>query len=353
MEIVHVDASKKYDIKISSGLLINTATEVMAVCPNAKAAAIISDDNVYPLYGDPLKKNLEEHGLKAVSFVLPHGEQSKSAECFIDILNFLGENEITRGDVIIALGGGVVGDISGFAASSFLRGIHLIQIPTTLLAMVDSSVGGKTAINLRSGKNLAGAFYQPELVLCDTDVLSTLSEHDLANGCAEIIKYGMICDEALFSFIRDKNITSDIEYVIRTCVQIKADIVCRDEFDTGERQLLNFGHTIGHAIEKCSNYSINHGNAVAIGMIIMSRGAYRCGLCENDLSGELVLLAIKYKLPVSTDFSAEKLYSVTLHDKKRTGFDTCIVLPEMPGKCVLKKIPSKYIFEIIKEGLQA
>lgn len=352
MEIVHVNASKKYDIKIEKGLLSVAAKEIKSVCSNAKKIAIISDDKVYPLYGETLKKDLEDNICKTISFVFANGEQSKSAENFIDILNFLGENEVTRSDVIIALGGGVVGDIAGFVAASFLRGIRFIQIPTTLLAMVDSSVGGKTAINLISGKNLAGAFYQPELVLCDTNVLSTLSERDFANGCAEIIKYGMICDKTLFDFVKNKDIASDIEYVIRTCVQIKADIVCRDEFDNGERQLLNFGHTIGHAIEKCSNYTINHGHAVCLGMIIMSKGAYKCSLCKNDFSKEIAEIAEKYHLPVTTQFSAEELYNITLCDKKRMGTYTNIVIPEAEGKCILKKIPSEYIFQIIKEGLQ-
>lgn len=351
METVHVNASKNYDVKIGKGLLANIANELHSVCPNAKKLAIISDDKVYSIYGDILKKNLKNGGYDAISFVFPNGEQSKSTDTFVEILNFLGENEVTRSDAIIALGGGVTGDIAGFCASCFLRGIRFIQIPTTLLAMVDSSVGGKTAVNLKSGKNLAGAFYQPELVLCDTDVLCTLSHTDFADGVAEVIKYGMIKDKALFDFVKNKNISDNLEYVISTCVKIKANIVHRDEFDTGERQLLNFGHTIGHAIEKCSNYMIHHGSAVAVGMIIMSRGAYKYGLCDKDYSSELIKIAQKYNLPTSVPYSAHELYNITLSDKKRNGNLTNIIIPTDAGECTIRKIPSEHLLEIIQKGI--
>lgn len=351
MEIVHVNASKKYDVKIGKGLLANTANEVRSVCPNAQKLVIISDDKVYSLYGGILENGLKSGGYNVIFFVFPNGEQSKSTDTFVDILNFLAENEVTRSDAVIALGGGVTGDIAGFCASCFLRGIRFIQIPTTLLAMVDSSVGGKTAVNLKSGKNLAGAFYQPELVLCDTGVLATLSQTDFADGVAEIIKYGMIYDEALFDFLNNKNISDNLEYVISTCVKIKAQIVHRDEFDTGERQLLNFGHTIGHAIEKCSNYTIHHGRAVAVGMIIMSKGAYECGLCDKDYSSELIKIAQKYNLPTSVSYSAHELYNITLSDKKRNGNLTNIVIPNNVGECTIQKVPSEQLLEIIQKGI--
>lgn len=351
MEIVHVNASKNYDVKIGKGLLASTAKEIHSVCPNAKKLAVISDSKVYSLYGGILEKILNNDGFNVVSFIFPNGEQSKSTDTFVKILNFLGENEVTRSDVIVALGGGVTGDIAGFCASCFLRGIRFIQIPTTLLAMVDSSVGGKTAVNLKSGKNLAGAFYQPELVLCDTDLLATLSQTDFADGVAEVIKYGMICDKALFDFVKNKNVSDDLEYVIRTCVEVKAQIVHRDEFDTGERQLLNFGHTIGHAIEKCGNYMIHHGAAVAIGMIIMSKGAYECGFCSKDYSSELIKIAQKYNLPTSVPYSADDLYNITLSDKKRNGSLTNIVVPTDIGKCTVLKIPSEQISQIIQKGI--
>lgn len=351
MEIVHVNASKNYDVKIGKGLLANTANEVRSVCPNAQKLVIISDDKVYSLYGGILENGLKTGGYNVISFVFSNGEQSKSTDTFVDILNFLAENEVTRSDAVIALGGGITGDIAGFCASCFLRGIRFIQIPTTLLAMVDSSVGGKTAVNLKSGKNLAGAFYQPELVLCDTGGLATLSQTDFADGVAEVIKYGMIYDEALFDFLNNKNISDNLEYVISTCVKIKAQIVHRDEFDTGERQLLNFGHTIGHAIEKCSNYTIHHGRAVAVGMIIMSKGAYECGLCDKDYSSELIKIAQKYNLPTSVSYSAHELYNITLSDKKRNGNLTNIVIPNNVGACTIQKVPSEQLLEIIQKGI--
>lgn len=352
METVHVIASKTYDVKIGKGLLANAAYEIRSVCPDTTVLAIISDDKVYSLYGNNLEKNLKNSGYNVISFIFRNGEQSKSIDTFAEILNFLGENKVTRSDAIIALGGGVTGDIAGFCASCFLRGIRFIQIPTTLLAMVDSSVGGKTAVNLKSGKNLAGAFYQPELVLCDTDVLGTLSQADFADGVAEIIKYGMIRDKALFDFVKNKNISDNIEYVIRKCIEIKAQTVRLDEFDTGERQLLNFGHTVGHAIEKCGNYDIHHGSAVAVGMIIMSRGAYKCGLCDEDYSNELTEITEKYGLPTSVPYSSQELYNITLSDKKRNGNLTNIIVPTNIGNCTIKKVPSEQLSEIIRKGIQ-
>ena len=350
METVHVNASKSYDIKISKGILSSVGHEVLSLLPKTKRVAVISDDKVFPLYGEMVTKSLSDSGFDTVSYVFPNGEHSKNTDTLVNILNFLGTNGLTRSDCLIALGGGVVGDITGFAAAVFLRGIHFVQIPTTLLAMVDSSVGGKTAVNHACGKNLAGAFYQPELVLCDTDVLSSLSHEDYADGCAEIIKYAMIKDKELFDFISQKHICEDHEFVIRTCISIKARIVENDEFDNGERQLLNFGHTIGHAVEKCSNYSIHHGSAVAIGMVMMSKGAYLAGLCDKDYYPALIPLLKKYSLPTAAEYTPAQLYNVTLSDKKRSGADITLVLPQEIGKCILKKLPAQEVLNILEKG---
>lgn len=352
MRTVHIDASKSYDIYIGNGILNDAGRLIQKACPNVKKCAVITDDNVDALYADSLEKVLSASGFTVVKYVFPNGERSKTMQTLTGILNFLGENEITRSDAVIALGGGVVGDTAGFAAAVFLRGIRFVQIPTTLLAMVDSSVGGKTAVNLDSGKNLAGAFWQPDIVICDCSVLSTLGRSHFAEGCAEIIKYGIIADKELFKFICNNPISANAEFVVERCVSIKADIVMHDEHDTGIRQILNFGHTIGHAIEKCSGYTISHGNAVAMGMIIISKGAYRQGICKSDISADVYRALQKYNLPVRCDFSARELFEVTLSDKKRSGQFTTVVVSNETGSCKLVKIPTENILGIIEAGLK-
>lgn len=240
----------------------------------------------------------------------------------------------------MALGGGVVGDVAGFAAASYLRGIDFIQIPTTLLACVDSSVGGKTAIDLKAGKNLAGAFYQPKLVIADFETLSTLTDGIFADGMAEVIKYGVIFDKAFFEFLRDNEAKDNLEYVITRCVELKRDIVNADEKEKGVRALLNFGHTVGHAIEKCSGYKIPHGSAVAVGMVIISRAAYKCSFCDENYADIIASLNKKYSLPVSTDFSASELSSAAMADKKRAGDKIKLIIPEALGNCVIKSVPT-------------
>ena len=236
--------------------------------------AVITDSNVDKLYSNILISSLEKSGYKVSKFVFDAGEQSKNANTFVDILEFLANSGLTRSDCVFALGGGVVGDIAGFAASVYLRGIKFVQIPTTLLAAVDSSVGGKTAVNLPAGKNLVGAFHQPSLVLCDLDTLDTLPESVFQDGCAEVIKYGVIYDAGLFSHLAENGLAFEREYVISRCVELKRNVVEQDEFDTGARQMLNYGHTIGHGIEAQSGFSVTHGQAVAIGMAIVSRASH-------------------------------------------------------------------------------
>ena len=291
MKSVKISVSKEYEVLIGHGLINDCGELCRGVLAESVKAAVISDDNVAPLYLERVKAALEKAGFAVVSFVFPHGESSKNGGTYLEILNFLAENQITRTDALIALGGGVVGDITGFAAATYLRGIRFVQIPTSLLAMVDSSVGGKTAIDLPAGKNLAGAFCQPELVICDLDTLDTLSDAFFTDGCAEVIKYGILKDEALFAHLEEKAQGFDREYVISRCVELKRDYVTEDEFDTGLRMMLNLGHTVGHAIEKLSAYSVPHGSAVAMGMAIIARACAArgyllrrlCrGYCENS-----------------------------------------------------------------------
>ena len=350
MKTVEVDAAVRYNIVIDKGILPKSGDMIKEVT-SAERVAVITDDTVDKLYSDVVMKSLSDAGFETFKFVFPHGEKSKNISTFSSILEFLAESGLTRTDALVALGGGVVGDVAGFAAASYLRGIDFIQIPTTLLACVDSSVGGKTAIDLKAGKTLAGAFYQPKLVIADFETLSTLTDGIFADGMAEVIKYGVIFDKAFFEFLRDNEAKDNLEYVITRCVELKRDIVNADEKEKGVRALLNFGHTVGHAIEKCSGYKIPHGSAVAVGMVIISRAAYKCSFCDENYADIIASLNKKYSLPVSTDFSASELSSAAMADKKRSGDKIKLIIPEALGNCVIKSVPTSELEKIIGEGL--
>lgn len=350
MKIITVNASKKYDVKIGAGVLPLLGAEIAAVC-KIGTAAIISDSNVWPLYGKTAQKSLENAGFRVVSYVFPAGEASKCGTTYLSILSFLAENHVTRSDCVVALGGGVVGDITGFAAATFLRGVAYIQVPTTLLAAVDSSVGGKTAIDLDAGKNLAGAFYQPRLVLCDTDTLNSLPADIFRDGCAEVIKYGVLYDPDLFSHLTEKGLGFDREAVVGRCVEWKRDVVMEDEFDTGARQKLNLGHTIGHGVEAWSNFTISHGQAVAIGMVIVSNAAEKYGICSSETRDHIRQTIQKFGLPCSTERTAQELYESALSDKKRTGGTVNLVVPERIGSCILLPTPVDQLIPFIEAGL--
>lgn len=349
MKKIHIYASNEYDVIISRGILDKCGELIEEIIPKCRVA-IISDDVVFPMYGNIVKKSLENSGYDVVSYIFENGEKSKNIRTYTNILEFLAENHLTRTDIVIALGGGVCGDMAGFAAATYLRGIKFVQIPTTLLAAVDSSVGGKTGINLEAGKNLAGAFCQPSIVICDSDTLKTLPADTFSDGVSEAIKCGMIRDKELFEKMGG-DFSENIEDVIASCVTIKSQVVASDEFDKGERQLLNFGHTVGHAIEKCSNFSITHGHAVAIGMVIITKAAEKLGLCQYGTYDALEDTLKKCGLPVTCRFSAEELYNVTLSDKKRAGDSVTLVVPEKTGKCVLHKVKTDELLEYIKKGL--
>ena len=352
METVKVLASREYIVNIGKNYLDKIGEKISEI-KSACRVVIISDDNVFPLYGEIVKNSLVDSGYSVCEFVVPNGEESKSFENYHNILEFCAENSITRTDLFVALGGGVVGDLTGFVASTYLRGVDFVQIPTTVLSMVDSSVGGKTAINLKAGKNLCGSFCQPIAVFADCDTLNTLPQDRFCEGCAEIIKYGMILDKDFLAFLQDNEIKENIEYVIKRCVEIKRDVVSRDEFENGERKLLNFGHTIGHAIEKCSNFGITHGNAVAIGMAIATKGAYEVGVSAEDFSNVLLPILEKNNLPTTCDISAQDLYKASLSDKKRSLDTMSVIVPEKLGLCKIVGLPVDELEIFIAKGMQA
>ena len=350
MKTVHVKASQEYDVHIGSGLLDQLGRYVAAM-EKVRNVCIVSDSNVWPLYGERTKSNLEAQGIRTFDFVFPAGETSKNAATYLQLLNYLAKSQISRSDLIVALGGGVVGDLAGFAAATYLRGIPYIQVPTTLLAAVDSSVGGKTAIDLDAGKNLAGCFYQPRLVLCDTDCLNTLPEGIFRDGCAEVIKYGVLYDPTLFSHLCERGLEFDREAVIARCVELKRDVVAQDEFDTGARMKLNLGHTIGHSVEALSNYQLSHGKAVAIGMAIVARSGCAMGICPEDAKDAIIAILSKFGLACSCSFPAEQLFHGTLSDKKRSGGSISLIIPERIGSCIIRPMPTNEIRSFIEAGL--
>ena len=350
MKILKVKASGEYDILIGEGILDGIADAATSVIRGGKAA-VVTDSNVAPIYLERVLDSLKRKGVESFSHVIEAGESSKDLKHLGALLNAFAEDGLTRADVVIALGGGVTGDLAGFAASCYLRGVRYIQIPTTLLAMVDSSVGGKTAIDLDYGKNLAGAFYQPSLVLCDHSTLSTLPDEVFTDGCAEVIKYGIIADAELFDRLKDP-IKPQIEDVIYDCVRIKRDVVEEDEKDTGLRQILNFGHTIGHAVEKLSSYTISHGKAVAIGSAMISRAAAKRGICTPEYAEEITELLSSYGLPTFTSYDPGMLFRAAVADKKRTGEYINLILPVEKGRCIIKRTPFSELEAMIREGME-
>ena len=349
MKIVEVHSSKNYEVKIGSGLLKDAGKYISEVLP-CKTAVIVSDDNVFPLYGETVRKSLNEAGINTVEFVFEHGEKSKCLETYGKLLNKMCDSKMTRSDAVVALGGGVTGDLSGFAAATYQRGIGFVQIPTTLLADVDSSVGGKTGIDLEMSKNQVGAFYQPSLVLCDTDTLKTLPEVEYRNGCAEVIKYTMIGSRELFDKISEKPVCEQFEDVIFDCVSMKRDYVEKDEFDLGLRMMLNFGHTIGHTVEARSKYEIPHGQGVAMGMAAITRAAQKFNCCSNETLENLINLIKKYNLPTEIEYKAEELIGAAMTDKKSSGDTIKLVVPEKIGICSLKKINKSELIDWLKAG---
>jgi 3-dehydroquinate synthase len=351
---VRINVKKPYDVVIEKGILREIAAFMLQEF-KGKTAAIITDNNVMKLYEPVVRQSLENAGYTVVSYAFKSGEKHKRPEELFNILNFLADYKITRSDFIIALGGGIAGDLAGFAAGIYLRGIRYIQIPTTFLAAVDSSVGGKTAVNLSAGKNLAGLFYQPENVICDPNTFDTLSDEIFADGVSETVKHGFISDERFFHSLSGKNREQYMENIVEIItrnVEIKGEIVESDEFEKGRRQLLNFGHTAGHAIEKVTNHAVSHGQAVAAGMILMARAAYKKGFCECDYSREIEAAFAGFQSVINLNYDAEKLYEAALSDKKRSGGKINIIIPERTGECIIKEIKSTELLEIFKLGLE-
>ena len=308
---------------------------------------IITDENVFSLYEDRIKSIMK--GLEYFIFKITPGEKSKSIENFVEINKFLVENNFNRGDAIIAFGGGVVGDLGGYVAASYLRGIDFLAVPTTLLSMIDSSVGGKNGINFMNLKNQVGSFYFPKYVHIDYSFLETLDERNINNGLAEIFKYSVLKDRELFEYLKSAD-DLDYEMIIYKSLNIKLDFVRDDERDRGKRQKLNLGHTIGHGIESLSNYELNHGESIGIGTIYMARAAYKLGLAEDDFYKDLIEAFENHNLPISYDFDTDEILEVLKHDKKIKNNRINVIIPTKIGEVMSKKIDFDELREIIELG---
>lgn len=345
MKTLRVNAGCGYDILIERGLLKNCGKKIKDVV-SAKKAAVISDTNVAPIYLETVEKSVQEAGIETVSYVFEAGESSKTTANLIKIVEFLAQSGLTRNDCVIALGGGVCGDMAGFSAAVYLRGIKYIQIPTTLLAQVDSSVGGKTAVDLPQGKNLCGAFWQPSLVVIDPDVLDTLPAHFFSDGMGEVIKYGCIKSKSLFEKIEKENARDIIDDVIYECADIKRGVVERDEKEAGERALLNFGHTCGHSIEKLCNFSgVSHGEAVGIGMVMISRAGEKAGITEKGTADKIAVLLKKYGLKTETDLPVSEIVRNMAFDKKRISAGIKLIM--------LRSIGDSFIEPMSMDGVKS
>ena len=330
MQTVMVNASAAYPVHIGGGLLDRTG-ELIAAAAKSRRCAVVTDSNVGPLYGGRVQDSLKRAGFDFLAYTFPAGEQSKNLDTYRKILEFFALNRLTRSDFVIALGGGVAGDMAGFAA-------------TTFLAASDSSVGGKTAVDLEAGKNLAGAFHQPKLVLCDTETFRTLPPETFSDGVAETVKHGLIADRDFFNSLMAGRMDTDINGVVRRNVEIKASVVGEDEFERGKRKLLNFGHTLGHAIEKLSGFTITHGHAVAIGMVLACRAAERLGYSPAGTLATVLDACRRFRLPTECPYSAQALYDAATGDKKRDGGSIDVV--------VLKEIGRAETVRLDLEGLR-
>lgn len=341
-----------YDVIIASGLLGSIGRLLLTKIKPQTRLLLVSDTHVAPLYAKQAEETLIQAGFSVQQFTFQAGEPSKTSETLMCIYDALAENEFTRSDAIVTLGGGVVCDMGGFAAATYMRGIRYFQIPTSLLAQVDASVGGKTAIDRPQGKNLVGAFWRPAAVFIDPETLSTLPERYVHDGMGEVIKYGCIDDRDLLKELNTKDVLADPERMIARCIESKKRFVETDYKDEGQRMILNFGHTFGHAIEKLHGFSeISHGEAVGIGMVLASEIGERCGVAlEGGITAEIKQLLKKYRLPTSTTFSSRELVSAALQDKKGSGDWISLILLKRLGTPTIHRVLKTDLYEMLPEG---
>ncbi len=339
---VHVNVKNGYDIKIGENLIQTLGEEISSMVSNAKVA-IISDDIVYAKYGKNVEEVISKKGIVAKSYVFSHGEENKNLITYGKILEFLAINGFDRGDVIVALGGGVVGDTAGFVSATYLRGIKYVQVPTTLLSAVDSSVGGKTAVDLIAGKNLVGAFYQPSLVLIDTNIIANLPKDVFLDGMGEVLKYSLLSKD-VFDLLNSSNYS--ISELIYLCIDYKKRIVEEDEFENGNRKLLNLGHTPAHAIELLSQFKITHGRAVALGLRIIVNYCLKINRITQGEYDSFLNIYNKFIEDEKLPYTNKEMYFASLSDKKRLGDSISIVVIDGIGKPKIEKIKLALLEEV-------
>lgn len=348
MNRIEIHASSDYEVLTGAGLLETCGKLVKEACPGAEKCLVVSETNVAPLYFNTVKSSLEREGFSVYKDVFEAGESSKNISTITGMWGAMADAGFTRTDIVITLGGGVTGDMGGFAAATFLRGIRFVQIPTSLLAMADASVGGKTGIDLKEGKNLVGAFHQPSLVIEDVECLKTLPADRFTEGMAEIIKMALIMDKDLFEKLEEisasgkamslQKDTATLLNVVCRSVADKAEVVMEDEHDNGRRQLLNFGHTIGHVIERDSNFSLAHGVCVAKGMGIMSDSCLAAGYTDEETCGRIKKLISDFGLPVSDPISPKDAVKGAMNDKKKRGSHISVILVNRIGEAEIRKM---------------
>lgn len=355
-QIVHVNtSSRSYDVHVVPGIL-DSCGDITRASTGGERVLIVSDTNVAPLYADRVRASLEKAGYATGLFTFKAGEASKRAMTWANCLEAIAKAGLTRDDVVVALGGGVTGDLAGFAAASYMRGCSVVQIPTSLLAMVDSSVGGKTAIDLEAGKNLAGAFWQPSAVIADPCCLATISHALLTDSCGEVIKHGVLADPALFASLEARPINDpdygvdELASVIARNVEIKRDVVDADERERGLRQTLNLGHTIGHAVEAASDFELGHGTCVAIGLASIARACAAKDICSRETAARIERVITAHGLPTDVDLSHEQIVRLAMSDKKRHGDGVNVVLPIEIGRVEVSRVSMTQFAELVDLG---
>lgn len=348
MKRLTVKVTDSYDILIERGLIDSSGELIKNALP-AKKVTLVSDTNVYKLYGNRVRNSLEAVGYEVYTYIFEAGEASKKTATVVDMVEFMADKGLTRNDGVVALGGGVCGDMAGFAAAIYLRGVKFVQIPTSLLAQVDSSVGGKTAVDLPQGKNLCGVFHQPSLVIIDPDVLDTLDDHYFSDGMGEVIKYGCIKSLSLFERLENENPKDFIEDLIYECVDIKRQVVENDEKEHGERALLNFGHTCGHAIEKLWNFeTVSHGEAVGIGMVMIAEAGEYIGVTKPGTRDRIIKVLEKNNMKISDTHTMAEIVGAMSADKKRTGTAINFAMLSEIGDSFIKAVKNEKISEMFR-----
>lgn len=350
METVTVHTNPSYPVHIGPGLL-DTCGQMLSAAMGHRRCLVAADDTVAALYAPRVLSSLEEAGFRPVLYTFPAGERSKTIATYAALLERMAREKLTRSDFVVALGGGVTGDLAGFAAATYQRGVDFVQMPTTFLAASDASVGGKTAVDLAAGKNLAGAFWQPRMVLCDTASFATLSADTFLDGVAETVKHGLIADRDFFRFLMTGDLHAHMDAVVRRNVEIKAAIVGEDEREQGRRKLLNFGHTLGHAVEKLSGYEVTHGHAVAIGMVLAARAGERLGHSPAGAAEAVLAACQRYGLPTVCPYGAQDLYDAATGDKKRSGDGIDVVVLKEVGRAETVRLDLAGLREFVEAAL--